>query len=259
MAERGSADVNRAEDAPRPGPADDQDVLSTGEFLVPPGSAVGEQRPVPNPGARAEPVLTWKRSQNMQVVSLAEGAYVGRLDDFQFDLESHRIYGWRLKSGGMFGRSGGVAAAHLSLLGRDVAFLDTEQSVEWGPTARRPVDGRAWASAYRGTPAITRRGRSLGPVQDFVLDVHGSRITAILIQGDRLLRLDGRVHLGPAAVIATSMDDVVELGEGDPEPEGPTWWARLKEALGFGDHSRAADRGEDPALPVEMATPVEDD
>ena len=31
---------------------------------------------------------TWKRASNMQVVSLEEGAFVGRLADFQFDLET---------------------------------------------------------------------------------------------------------------------------------------------------------------------------
>ncbi len=236
-----------------------QDVLSTGEFLVPRHILRDGELPVPRPGALAEPVHTWKRTQNMQVVSLAEGAYVGRLDDFQFDLETHRIYGWRLKASGMFGKSGGVAAEHVSLLGRDVAFMDGEQSVEWGMTTRRAVDGRAWASAYRGTQAITRRGRSLGAVQDFVLDVDGTRITAILIQGDRLLRLDGRVHVGPAAVIAASMDAVVELGEGDPEPEGPTWWARLKDAVGFGDDPKPDGKGRDKTLPVDMPAHLGDD
>lgn len=182
----------------------------------------------PNPSRL---VQTWKRVQNMQAIGLAEGAYVGRLDDFQFDLDTHRVYGWRLKGTGYFGKSGGVAASHLTLLGRDLAVLDSEASVEWGSTSRRNPGGRAWASTYRGTQAITRRGLALGAVQDFVLSADGTRVTGIILHGDRLLPLDDRVHCGPAAVIAVDDKVVVELGDGEGELEGPTWWARLKDAL----------------------------
>lgn len=200
-------------------------------------------------------VQTWKRVQNMQAVGLAEGAYVGRLDDFQFDLETHRVYGWRVKGTGYFGKSGGVAARHLTMLGRDVALLDTERSVEWSPTSRRSPGGRAWASTYRGTQAITRRGLALGAVQDFVLAADGTRVTGIILHGDRLLPLDGRVHCGPAAVIAVDEKVVVELADGEQEPEGPTWWARLKDALsslGTPDESRR-DGGD---LPVDIKPQV---
>ncbi|MCB9778975.1 MAG: hypothetical protein H6742_10460 [Alphaproteobacteria bacterium] len=179
-------------------------------------------------------IQTWKRAQNMQTVGLTEGAYVGRLEDFQFDLESHRVYGYRIKATGYFGKAGGVAARHLQLIGRDVAFVDTAASVEWGMTGRKAVEGRAWASAYRGTQAITRRGRALGAVQDFVLDSDGQHVTGILLHGDRLLPLDGRVHSGPAAVIAADDDVVVELSHEEDDAESPTWWARLGQALKMG-------------------------
>ncbi|NOY25251.1 MAG: hypothetical protein GXP62_05205 [Oligoflexia bacterium] len=187
------------------------------------------------PPEQDAPVLTWKRAQNMQVVGLLQGAFAGRLDDFQFDLETHAIYGWRVKTTGVWGRSGAVAAAKLSLIGRDVAFIGSVDQVVWGSTDRKNVVGRAWASAYRGTQAITRRGRALGAVQDFVIDAQGSRVTGILLHGDRLLPLDGGVNSGPAAVIAADEGVVVELGSGEEDPEGVRWWHRLRKALGVGE------------------------
>ena len=97
---------------------------------------------------------TWKHASNMQVVSLEEGAFVGRLDDFQFDLESGRIYGWRLKGSGMFARAGGTSSEKVMLIGRDVAFIQSETDVEWSGGQPNHTNGRAWASAYAGMACL---------------------------------------------------------------------------------------------------------
>ncbi len=182
-------------------------------------------------------IETWKRAQNLQVVSLDEGAFVGRLDDFQFDLETRRIFGWRLKGHGVFARAGGLPAEALVLVGRDVALIETGDAVEWTGGRPNAAEGRAWASAYRGTAAISRRGAALGAVQDFVIDRAGNRVTGFILHGNRLLPLDGRVNVGPAAVIVDDPDQVVELpGEGEEEREA--WWARLTSALRAGEPAR---------------------
>ncbi len=182
---------------------------------------------------------TWKRAQNLQVATLEEGALVGRLDDFQFDLETLRIYGWRLKSAGVFGRSGGVRASEMNLIGRDLAFVRTEAAVEWTSGKPAAVGGRAWASSYRGTTAITRRGRSLGTVQDYVIDRAGQKVTGLILHGGALLPLDGRVNTGPAAVIVESEDLAVQLPEDEGE-ERTDWWNRLREAVGGKDEKTAS-------------------
>lgn len=174
---------------------------------------------------------TWKRAQNLQVATREEGALVGRLDDFQFDLETHRVYGWRLKGSGMFGKSGGVRSSEVELVGRDLAYIRTERAVEWTSGKPKAVGGRAWASTYRGTTAITRRGRSLGAVQDFVIDRTGQQVTGLLLHGGLLVPLDGRVNTGPSAVIIASEEVVVQLPE-DESDERTAWWDRLREAVG---------------------------
>lgn len=193
---------------------------------------------------------TFKRAQNLQVASSEEGAFVGRLDDFQFDLEARTIFGWRLKASGMFGRSGGVRAGDLLLIGRDVAFIRTERAVEWASGKSGVVGGRAWASTYRGTSAITRRGRSLGAVQDFVIDQTGSRVTGLLLHGGLLVALDERVHLGPAAVILESMDQLVQLPE-EEDDDRRAWWDRIREAVA------RKKKDEDTAVLVDGGVPLD--
>ena len=176
---------------------------------------------------------TWKRAQNLQVVTLAEGALLAKLLDFQFDLHDHHIYGWCLKTAGVFSKIGGVRADHLTLVGRDVAFVRAEADVDWDMGKAGHVDGRAWASTYQGAGVMSRRGEALGAVQDFVIDRQGDRVTGLLLHGGRLVPLDDAVRTGPTAVIVPSRDKVVELDEGGPHPEDERgWWKRLQESLG---------------------------
>ncbi|MBL8617549.1 MAG: PRC-barrel domain-containing protein [Deltaproteobacteria bacterium] len=178
-----------------------------------------------------QPIETWKRAQNLQVATLEEGALLGRLDDFLFDLESHRIYGWRLKGGGMFGKAGGVRVEDVLLIGRDLALIRTEGAVEWSAAKPSVLEGRAWASAYKGTQAITRKGGALGAVQDFVIDRSGGQVTGLLLSSGAVLPLNGRVNTGAAACIAESADVAVILAgaEGDDRTD---WWVRIKDAVG---------------------------
>lgn len=172
---------------------------------------------------------SWKRSVGMQVVSRHEGAYVGKLDDFLFDLTTHRISGWRVKTGTVFSKAGGVAAADLELIGRDVVLVRGESAIEWAGGGRpRPVDGRAWASAYLGVGVLTRLGADRGSVRDLIVDDSGDALLGVLLEGNQLVALDGRGQLGPSAVILESEAVAIAL----PEDEGKEeWWAKVREIL----------------------------
>lgn len=172
-------------------------------------------------------MIRYRTSVGLPVVTLAEGAIVGKLDDFQFDLTSRRIYGYRLRGAGVFSRSGGVAAANLQRVGRDVAFVGAEAEVEWkSGSGRHNQEGRAWASQYRGIRVMSRAGALIGTVEDFVFDPVTDQVLALLVDNDRIIELDDEVATGPAAVI---VEDPAHLRELPMEARGTEeWWKRLK-------------------------------
>lgn len=157
-------------------------------------------------------MIRFKASVGRTVVSLDEGAIVGKLDDFQFDLESRRIYGYRVKGARMFGKSGGIRADRLLRVGRDVAFVQASDDVELGG-GRSTVDGRSWATQYRGTRVMTRSGEMVGTVDDLVYDAAGDTVVALVISQDRGVVLDRGVATGPAACILDSETRLHPLGD----------------------------------------------
>jgi uncharacterized protein YrrD len=171
---------------------------------------------------------TWKRTQGRQVVTREEGAAIGSLNDFQFDLADRRIYGWRLKGQGMFAPFGGVSSDALLVIGKDVAIVQSEKSVEWSNAGRNAEEGRAWAGDYRGTTVVDQRGRAMGSVQDFVFDELGAKLSAFVLPGNLLLPLDERVRTGPDAVVAHEQSQAIAMQELPERPEDRArWWDRI--------------------------------
>ena len=172
---------------------------------------------------------TFKRVQGMVALARQEGAFVGKVDDALFDLQTGMVSGWRVKTGAVFSKSGGVSASDVELLGRDVVVVRAESAIEWvsGSKGKAP-DGRAWASAWLGTGVLTRSGAAVGEVKDLIVDDRGDRIYALLLSDGRLVGIDARAQLGPSAVILESDAVPVTL----PEDEGKeAWWDAIRAAL----------------------------
>ena len=171
-------------------------------------------------------LTSYKEAHGLLVISLREGAILGRLEDFQFDLKSRTIYGYLLKGSGMFAKLGGVAAEHLERIGRDVAFVRSEDDVEWS-ASRNAEAGRAWASQYRRTQVVGRNGVGLGQVEDFVFRA-GQGIRGLILDGDRRVELDDQVSTGLAAVVIADPELVADITPPEGEGEGEdNWWSGL--------------------------------
>lgn len=168
---------------------------------------------------------SWKKTDGMQVVTLAEGISAGKVVDFQFDLESFRIYGWLVKRG-VWAGTGGVAAAALTQIGKDVVFVTNEAAIEASAGARGTEDGRAWAAAWLKTRVMSRRGAAMGEVADLVFDVANARVCVLVLDQNRVVRLDGRVAVGRDAVILDDPGIAVAITEKFDTPE---WWAKVSD------------------------------
>jgi len=185
---------------------------------------------------------SYKKSNGLLVVSRSEGAVVGRFDDFQFDLESLTIYGYRIKGSGMFAKAGGVRADRLGLIGRDVAFIQSETDVEWS-ASRQQEDGRAWASKYLGTRVIGRNGVNVGVVEDIAFSpTEGVR--GLVLDGNRMVELDERVSTGPAAIVIDDPERVADMTE-ETEAEEDHWWSWLTKKPVKSEKSETSDKPAD--------------
>ena len=169
-------------------------------------------------------MISFRKAQGLVVVARQEGAIVGKFDDFQFDLTSRQIYGYRVKGSGMFAKAGGVRGERLDHIGRDVAFVQSEEDIEWTGGARNAEDGRAWASQYRGTKVMSRAGVSLGTLDDFVFDPAGDRLVALVLDGHRMVEADDSVATGPAAVIIENPENIQLV---EPQEQGQEWYHRF--------------------------------
>jgi len=167
----------------------------------------------------------FKKVQALQVASRREGALLGKIDDFQFELETGIIFGFRV-SRGVFSKSGGVAAAAVERIGRDLVYVSEEASIEWGGAPRAAVEGRAWASEYKGTKLMSRRGEGLGSVEDFVVEAGPARVAALLLDQGRVVVYDERIAVGRDAVILADPAEAVPRPEGDEE--SADWWGRMR-------------------------------
>lgn len=174
---------------------------------------------------------TFSDIRGMQVASLAEGALVGKLDDFLFELESRRVLGYRLRQGMV--KSGGLPAPELRLVGEDLVFITHAAAVDWRGIQRVADEGRAWASLYRGARVMSRRGSTLGEVEDLGFDPEGAAVVVLLLDRNRRVVLDENVSLGRDAVIVDDPSRVVAGPE--DESEVTDWRVRIRGVFGGGD------------------------
>lgn len=169
-------------------------------------------------------MIRYETTRARPVVSREEGAIVGKFDDFQFDIRTWRIYGYRLRSTSMFGRAGGIEADDLDQVGRDVVFISSEQRIQWSGASRNSEDGRAWASRYLGTKVISRDGTSMGEVDDLVFCARTDTLVALILSGERIVELDRHVATGSAAVVIEDASFAVALPEHEDHENPTNWW-----------------------------------
>ncbi len=167
-------------------------------------------------------------AKGLPVVTLAEGGYAGKLDDFLFELESLAVLGFRLRAPGFWGGARGVAAGNVVLLGRDYVLVRDEAVVEREGHRGSSNADRAWFSDWAGRKVVARKGVELGTVEDVVLDDKPGLVRAWVLDGGRVVVPGPRVVLASESVIVDDERVVVATGE---KVDTAAWWAKLAEVL----------------------------
>jgi sporulation protein YlmC with PRC-barrel domain len=174
---------------------------------------------------------TYSELRGMQVASLAEGALIGKMDDFLFELDTRRILGYRLRN--VMVRSGGLPAGELKMVGEDLVFASRSGAVDWVGIQRVADEGRAWASLYRGAKVMSRRGSTLGEVEDLGIDPETASLVVLVLDRNRRIVLDDNVSLGRDAVVVDDASRVVAGPE--DETEVTDWRVRIRGVFRGGD------------------------
>ncbi|MBM4391745.1 MAG: PRC-barrel domain-containing protein [Deltaproteobacteria bacterium] len=167
-------------------------------------------------------------AKGLPVVTLAEGGYAGKLDDFLFELDSLAVLGFRLRAPGFWGGARGVAVGNVVLLGRDYVLVRDEAIVEREGQRGADTTDRAWFSDWDGRKVVARRGVDLGAVEDVVLDEQPSVVRAWVLDGGRVVVPGPRAVLAADSVIVDDERVVVSIGE---KVDTAAWWARVAEIL----------------------------
>jgi uncharacterized protein YrrD len=175
-------------------------------------------------------MIRFEESRGRPIVTRKEGAIIGKLDDFQFDLRSGQVFGYLVRATSLFRKAGGVRAEDLDQVGRDVAFIGSESQVEWIGGSRNTEDGRTWASRYLGTRIVTRDGAALGTVDDLVFHPGDRQVVAVVVSSNRIIRIDSRVSTGPAVVVLAEERIAVPMPEAHESELPEAWWRRVLDA-----------------------------
>lgn len=175
-------------------------------------------------------MIRYEEARGRPIVTRKEGAIIGKLDDFQFDLRSGQVFGYLVRATSLFRKAGGVRASDLDQVGRDVVFIGSESQVEWIGGNRNSEDGRSWASRYLGTKVVTRDGSAMGSVEDLCFHPGDRQVVAVVLSGNRIVRLDERISTGSAVVVIADSELAVPMPESRDEEASETWWHRVLDA-----------------------------
>lgn len=174
-------------------------------------------------------MTSFQSVRGLPVVTVAEGGYAGKLDDFLFRYEDVAVFGFRLRAPGFWGGALGVATADVVRLGRDYVLVSGDAAVEKEGSGGSAAPDRGWWSDWVGVKVLARRGTDLGKVEDVVLDERPSRLRALVLDGGRVVVPGRRALVGRDAVIVEEEAVVQVLAERVDTPE---WWARVATIVG---------------------------
>ncbi len=167
--------------------------------------------------------------RGLPVVTVAEGGYAGKLDDFLFRFDDVAILGFRLRAPGFWGGALGVACENVVRLGRDYVLVSGDDVVERERGGGVVSADRAWWSDWVGVKVLARRGTDLGRVEDVLVDERPSRLRALVLDGGRVVLPGRKALVGRDAVI---VDEEAAVHVFPEKHESAEWWEKVTQVVG---------------------------
>ncbi len=139
------------------------------------------------------------------VVTLADAAKIGQVDDVLFDAAFRQVLEFRVKQG-TFSHSEAVTRANVSAVGADALTVPSPEAINAEDHFAAPA-GAATTSQVHGTKVVTEGGALLGTIAELELDDEAQTVLSYLLAAPLLDKLRQRVPSFSAA-------QVLRLGEG---------------------------------------------
>ena len=124
------------------------------------------------------------------VVTLADAAKVGHIDDVLFDASYRTVLGFLVKSGA-FHHAEGLPRPRVRAIGADAITVDDHSAVN-SLDRFTELEGAQRLSATKGSKVVTEGGVMLGVVQGIELDENAERALAYTLEAPLLDRMRGR-------------------------------------------------------------------
>ena len=139
------------------------------------------------------------------VVTLADAAKVGQVDDVLFDAAFRQVLGFRVKQG-TFSHTEAVTRANVAAVGADAPTVPSPAAIN-AEDRFAEIAGAATTTQAHGTKVITEGGDLLGTIAELELDDEARTVLSYTLAAPLLDKLRQRVPTFDAA-------QVLRLGEG---------------------------------------------
>lgn len=126
------------------------------------------------------------------VVTLADAARIGRIDDILFDATYHYVLGFRIKAGA-FRRTEALPRASVQAIGADAVTIAEHAAVNT-PERFAELEGAQTLSGITHTRVVTEGGALLGSVEAVELDDTAEHVVGYTLDAPLFDRLRGRAR-----------------------------------------------------------------
>ncbi len=141
------------------------------------------------------------------VVVLSNAEKVGQVEDVLFDAPFRQVLGFRVKKGGLLGKTEALPRESVTSIGADALTVPSQEMIN-DETRFAQLAGAATLSQVTGTKVVTESGQLLGTISQLEIDDDAHSVMADVLSAS----LVERVMRHQEEVVQAG--EVVRLGEG---------------------------------------------
>jgi uncharacterized protein YrrD len=161
--------------------------------------------------------MRFKDFKGRSVVTLDNAETAGQVSDLLLDLANQRVLGFRINMSGMFSGHKNLALSDIRSIGQDAVTVANAEVLKDDKDstniAKLPDVGDVAGSKVMGDA-----GNQVGTVSDIDFDTNSGQISGYVLSEGFLTRLQGIIHLVPAADVKSIGSKMIVVSDAVAEP-----------------------------------------